>query len=85
MNFKVIKSFKDSSTTTYDLEDSSGKLYSIIKWDNGMFRVFNDKGEQAKYTLELSKNMLEAISLYKLKNTLTPKTQQTFNDLIDEL
>ena len=85
MNFKVIKSLEDPSSTTYDLEDSNGKLYSVIKWDSGMFRIFDDKGEQAKYTGEEKEDMLDAIRLYKLKNTLTPKTQQTFNDLIDEL
>jgi hypothetical protein len=85
MNFKIIKSFKDPSSITYDLEDSGGKLYSLIMWDSGMFRIFNEKGEQAKYTKEESMAMLDAINLYKLKGTLTPKTQETFKDLIDEL
>jgi hypothetical protein len=54
-------------------------------WDSGMFRIFNEKGEQARYSQEEAKMMLDAIRLYKLKGTLTPKTQETFNNLIDEL
>ena len=50
-----------------------------------MFRIFNDDGEQAKYTYEESKLMLDAIKNYKLKQTLNPSTLKTFEELIDEL
>jgi hypothetical protein len=85
MNYRVIKSTKEPSVTSYYIKDSSDKDYKLVMWDSGMFRIFNEEGEQAKYTYEESKLMMDAIKHYKLKQTLTPNTAKTFGDIIDEL
>ena len=85
MNYRVIKYTKEPSATSYYIKDSNEKDYKLVMWDSGMFRIFNEEGEQAKYTHKESKLMMDAIKLYKLKQTLTPSTAKTFGDIIDEL
>ena len=85
MNYRVIKSTKEPSVTSYYMKDNNDKDYKLVMWDSGMFRIFNEEGEQAKYTYEESKLMMDAIKNYKLKQTLTPNTAKTFGDIIDEL
>ena len=85
MNYRVIKFTKEPSATSYYIKDNNDKDYKLVMWDTGMFRIFNDEGEQAKYTYEESKLMLDAIKNYKLKQTLNPSTAKTFEELIDEL
>ena len=85
MSYRVIQFTKEPSVTSYYIKDNNDKDYKLVMWDSGMFRIFNDKGEQAKYTYEESKLMMDAIKNYKLKQTLTPNTAKTFEDIIDEL
>jgi hypothetical protein len=49
------------------------------KW----YEEYRKYGMKPDYSAIVDVN--SAIDLYKLKHSLTPKTQQTFNDLINEL
>jgi len=57
----------------------STKSKDYQKW----YEEYRKHGTEPGYSA--IKDVIKAIDLYNLKYTLTPKTQQTFNDLIDEL
>lgn len=60
-------------------EEPADEFRYIHEWDGDTFRKYRN------YKSELFPLIAKAIKAHELKSTLTPKTQQTFNDLIDEL
>jgi hypothetical protein len=73
------------SYTDYTLKSDDHDPFIFREWSNGQCRVLTYDGRSKAYSSDFFKAMLEAIHLYKLKKSLTPKTQQTFKELIDEL
>ena len=52
MNYRVIKSTKEPSVTSYYMKDNNDKDYKLVMWDSGMFRIFNEEGEQEEQSSE---------------------------------
>jgi len=63
--------------TTHWVVATKSKDYH--KW----YEEYHKHGNKPDYSA--IKDVIKAIDLYNLKHSLTPKTQQTFGDLIDEL
>jgi hypothetical protein len=60
-------------------EEPADEFRYIHEWSGDAYRKYK------KYKSELLPLIAKAIKAHELKSSLTPKTQQTFNDLIDEL
>lgn len=98
MNFKV--THYDSKFGHYHLLDDKGrewiyKLDSDVGRDNttGFQRwpknfaniIHNWSGDYGEQSKQLHKTAKDAINFWKISSKLTPKTLQTFKELIDEL
>jgi hypothetical protein len=76
----------DYSTLRYTIKDHRSDPY-VYRY---IVAYFNDKNvyqnqSYLEFYSEAGKAFQKAIEQYELKHSLTPKTLQTFNDLIDEL
>jgi hypothetical protein len=94
MNCKVVHVEKENKDhpglTIYTLERKddinwSSFLFKVKMWDNGMFTIKSLEDKQIGYSTELRNSALKAIEEWKFKQSLSPKTVKTFEDIIDEL
>jgi hypothetical protein len=77
---------EDYTTLRYVIKDHRSEPY-IYQY---LIIYINSKGicvtqDYLKFYTEAGKMFQKTIETYELKHSLTPKTLQTFNDLIDEL
>jgi hypothetical protein len=93
MNYKVIGVKRDvvgkpvsKGVTDYTLKRSEdGFTFVVRMWDTGMFSIRSTADKQIGYSNQLREEAMKAIDEYKFKQTLSPKTAETFGDIIDEL